>query len=175
MESDQHRHEETPLPDWLYSCKKHGTATYERTYSVFYHNKMVFQLLEDYQKKHGIKFDTVVMYRADIEPENQLVIQTPKPNTLYVPKDHQYLGLCGMMAYGTFDTMKQYCSLVDNLKQYCETQITELNHEMMLAAHIRSLKIPIEYFDYKFHLHPSRKEERPEYVEGDSAIFKKNP
>lgn len=176
MTNEQYNIEETLVPDWLYKCKKEETSTYERTYSVFFHNKKAFDLLEQYQNKHNIIFDIIVLYRADIHTNELLNLTKPDDNTIYLVKGkgykHEYGGVSGEMAVGNYTSMKKYCSLVDYLKEYCSKNIVELNHELMLGHHLKEQHLKISEFDYMFELHPSRKDKRPEYTEGNSDLYK---
>ena len=168
MNSDQYIITQTSIPQYIHNCIRGSHHYRDSTYPVLYQNSQVFKQLEKYQETHNVLFDTIVIYRADINPSEVLLLQKPSKYTLYIPEGKDFRGLNGHMAYGDFDTMKTYCSVVDSLEAYCEKNNIELNHEVMLNHHIKNTNLTVIRFKYNFELHPSRHDTRAEYTEGDT-------
>jgi hypothetical protein len=140
-------------------------------YSMFYNQNKAFKLLEKYKEKHSYNFDIVLVFRADINPSNK---ENPPvfpiydyifPNTVYIPrisntdtkidakKDSSNCytnGISTISAYGDFNTMKKYCSLIEN--------ITSLDHvEIMLLNHLNNMNLKISRFIHEITNNPERK------------------
>jgi hypothetical protein len=51
----------------FFKYPKRPESDYTRVYSMYYHNKKCFDMMEKYSIKKNIKFDIVVKYRSDID------------------------------------------------------------------------------------------------------------
>lgn len=106
----------------------HAKDMTHRTSSMFYHMKNAFSMAEKYLSEHPeleplyvlrTRPDIICFTDMEIEPE-------PEPDMVYVPT---YMSLTGLQSgyphdwlpdhtgYGSFDVMKQYCSIHDIIYQ----------------------------------------------------------
>jgi hypothetical protein len=139
----------------------------ERTFSQYYHKYRCFHLLEAYQQKYNIKFNCIIIFRADVDSSDEFIVKPPEENTIYIPEGKDYYGLNDQIAYGNYESMKKYCDGVNSLKTICET-IGLLEHpysinENILKRHVENTKCRIERFPYRYELHPSKSDPLPEY------------
>ena len=143
------------------------------TYSLYYNQNRAFNLVERYVNKYNMNFDVVILFRADINPSSNNPKVFPvndiiKPNTVYIPRINSERtinsskntsncfshGITTLAAYGNFDTMKKYCSLINNI-----TMVDSA--EKMLLNHLKNMKINIERFVHEMTTNPERKD--PKY------------
>ena len=139
----------------------------ERTYSQYFHKYRCFRLLEAYQQKYGIKFNCVILFRADVNSQEEFVIKRPEEETLYIPEGKDYYGLNDQIAYGNYESMKKYCDGVNSVKTVCD-QLGLLNfpysiNENIMKRHVENTRCRIQRFPYSYELHPSKSEPLPEY------------
>lgn len=165
--------EATVLPQSYIDMNKElcGEGACYFSYSMFYHQNKAFDLLEQYKNKHNINFDIVIVLRADLNRSNNapnifLINDNIKTNTVYIPhkndldkpinskvntsSNYYSDGITTLLAYGDFDTMKKYCSLIKNL-----TSVTHA--EIMLLNHIKNMNIHIERYTDELRVNPSRR------------------
>lgn len=164
MTKEQYALEPTVVPDYFTKCRKNEESQYLNTYSLFYHLNKAYELVDKYQKAHGRPFDIIIAYRADIQTGDTIPLQPPKLNTIYIPKGSDYGGISGMMAYGSPDSMKKYCSVLNHLMEYCNK--VSINHEVLLKAHLEAQQLNIERFSFPFSLHPDRQNAQYEQLGG---------
>jgi len=145
------------------------------TYSMYYNQNKAFDLVETYMNKHSMNFDIAIVFRADLNPANNNSKVFPvndiiKPNTVYIPRidgestidllkvtSNWYPdGITTIAAYGNFDTMKKYCSLIKN------TKIVDAA-EKMLLTHLKNMKLDIERFVHEILSNPQRKDAKYDY------------
>ena len=143
------------------------------TYSMYYNQNRAFNLVETYMSKYNMNFDVVIVFRADMNPSNNNPKVFPvndiiKANTVYIPRidgertinsskntSNCYShGITTLAAYGNFDTMKKYCSLIKNLTMVDAP-------EKMLLSHLKEMKLDIERFVHEITNNPQRKD--PKY------------
>ena len=148
--------ETTVIPDWVKTLPKEGETSYDNTYSMFYHMNKAFQLIEAYQTKNKMKFDCVLLYRADMGSSDVLQLELPLENTIYIPLDHDYRGLNDQLAYGSFNTMKKTCECVKNIQKICKEQGVLYNPEAIYKKHIMNEGLNISRFKYVYSLLDSR-------------------
>lgn len=134
----------------------------EITYSQYFHKYRAFQLLEAYQKRHGITFNCVILFRADVEASEEFRIRKPEANTIYIPDGRDYYGLNDQIAYGDFESMKHYCSGVIHLKRVCD-QLGILRfpcsiNENLMKRHVENTECRLVRFPYNYELHTKRSE-----------------
>jgi len=155
-------------------------------YSFFYHLNKSFEVLEKYQDKHRVKYNCVLLYRADIESSEDLQIVPPEKDTVYIPIAKDAWGINGEIAYGDFHTMKKYCNLVNlletlikdphivcsdnltknediDLKNHLDMRIGIFHPEINLKRNLEINNIHVKRFPYKYKMHPSRHFPLPEY------------
>lgn len=174
LSKDQYNIEKTIVPPIYFTLDKCPVTNVANTYSMFYHNKKCFELIEKYPQK----FDVILKFRADIDASMPLEIISPLPNTVYIPfsdfwdsTDHEHGGTNDRIAYGDFNTMKLYCGAVDNILKFCYGYKTSLikslniiknkdkiwfHPESINGKQIRYSKLNIVGFKYKCSLSPKR-------------------
>lgn len=156
----------TPSPPEYYNTivPRHTPFIVSNFHSMLYQQKQVFSLLEKYQTKHTMKFDCVVLYRADIESSDELILEYPKPNTIYIPifenAPHEHASKNGIMCgqfYGDYYVMKYMCTIIDSIKDLTEIYGVLFGFpEIAYKKHIDNKKLNIRRFKYVFEYHPSR-------------------
>jgi len=143
--------------------KTQPETSYESTYSMFYHRRKGFNLITKYQKSNKMQFDCVLFFRADIDEDDELNIQHPKENTIYIPNTNDYGGISDILAYGSYKSMDKYSNLVNYIKYICIEQKVVYHPEIMLKQHLLNESLAIERFPYNFKLHHLRKQYNPQY------------
>jgi len=153
IESKNINIEKTIVPPDLNTFSWAPGAKYENIYSMFYHMNKAFSLIErDMSYKH---YDCVLYYRADINSSDTLYLEYPKENTIYIPNDRNYSGINDRMAYGNFVSMKQYCSLINTLRDMCQ-YLRNITPEQLLREYLHIIKVNVVRFNYSTALEKSR-------------------
>lgn len=142
--------EQTQEPQELYNYPKRMETVYHNAYSMFYHNKRSFQLMEEYQNKHNINFDVIIKFRGDLKSTEKFPIETPINNlTVYIPNSFDWSGINDQIAYGDFDSMKIYSNCVDYILDYCKNKII-FHPETILKYHLNTNNLKIKRFKYGY-------------------------
>lgn len=140
------------LPSHVYAFKKKEETSYFNTYSMFYHNKICFTLVEKYTKKYNICFDVVLKFRTDINPNESITFSNPvEQNTLYIPIGYNYGGVNDQIAYGNINAMFVYCSCVDEIENICHAG-TLFHPETILNIFLTKHKLQICRFPFVYTL-----------------------
>ena len=147
--------EPTVLPRWSDKCRLVNPVLH--VYSMFYHQNRAFKLLEKYQEQKFMTFDCILYYRADMNSTDTLNLMVPLKKTVYLPNDRGYGGYNDRMAYGDFDAMKAYCSLVDSFEGLCVNQY-QTNAESMLRTYLSQNHINVFGVPYNTDLYEKRNE-----------------
>jgi hypothetical protein len=147
--------EPTVLPKWSEKCRLVNPVF--NVYSMFYHQNRAFKLLEKYQEQTFITFDCILYYRADMNSTDTLNLMVPLKKTVYLPNDRGYGGYNDRMAYGDFDAMKAYCSLIDSFETLCVNEY-QTNPESMLRAYLSQNHINVFGIPYNTDLYEKRNE-----------------
>jgi hypothetical protein len=174
MSSEQIHNEKTPTaPDYVLYLGDRTPPEYQFMYSAFYQQNKTFELLEKYEERHRIKYDCIVVYRADIEARESLNITELKANTIYIPEGDNWGGVSALFAYGRRDVMKAYSTLFQSLDPLCKKGIQEprippykdvgVNHEFLILLHMKANNIEIKRFAHDYNLHAGRHAKLPEY------------
>jgi len=145
---------ETREPESLYKYT-HGTPSYQRTYSMFFHNKMCMESIKRYQEKYNKKFDIIVKYRADLTADTPLSFEEYKlplqNNNVYIPSDFDWGGVNDQVAFGNEQSMERYCSCVDNLQKMCESNIY-YHPETLLRKHLELSRMLTNRFEFRYRI-----------------------
>lgn len=152
IRSDDVHYEPTPPVDPAIGSRRRfnmNDARTEATWSMFYHRKLAFE-------KVPVDAECVISFRADITSDDALPTATMKPGVLYVPEGHDHNGLNDQVAYGSYPTMRAYCSVADALHQLVVEQHGEFHPETILLAHVQREGLQIHRFPYTWSLHSSR-------------------
>jgi hypothetical protein len=174
MKPEQIRYEKTPTaPDYVLYLQDRTPPEYQFMYSAFYHEMRTFELLESYEKKHQMRYDCVVVYRADIETREPLFIKELKANTIYIPEGDNWGGVSALFAYGTRAVMQHYCFLFKSLETLCakgkeeprtqDYKTVGMNHEFLILLQMKANGINIKRFPHDYNLHAGRHAKLPEY------------
>jgi hypothetical protein len=116
--------QQVKIPSYVYSYKKKDETNFFNTYSMFYHNKQCFKLIENYTRKNNISFDLVLKFRSDINYQEPIkFIDTIHSNTVYIPQGYNFGGINDQIAYGNMDSMSKYCDCIGELKSLCDETI----------------------------------------------------
>lgn len=173
MDEDQYSYESVEAPTWIFSLNTSNKFVYPNlTYYQLYTVKKSYQLITEYQKKHNVKFDVVLKYRPDILSIDGKIccIIPPDPDTLYIPmnEDHEG-GINDQIAYGTYETMGKYCSILDNLRTLVQRNC--FHPESLVREMINYYNLKITRFFYPYTLHPGRLQK---YVNIDVILLVKD-
>ncbi len=139
---------ETHVPSTIYKYKKTDETDHYRVYSMFYHNKLAFDMINKQT------FDIVMKYRTDVLLNDNLKlspVKQLKENTIYIPKKHNFIGINDQIAYGNYESMRLYCLCVDNLLEICDSGII-YNPEKILQEHLKLCNINICKFIFNYRL-----------------------
>lgn len=144
--------EVTKEPVELRNYSKKLESSYENCYSMFYHNKRCYDLLDAYQKSSGIQFHAVVKYRGDISsPELMHIIDNPLDDTVYIPEGADWGGVNDQVAYGTPESMRKYCNCVNKILEYCANGVI-FHPETLLQHHLIQSHLRVQRFSYIYKL-----------------------
>jgi hypothetical protein len=146
--------ESTPLPDFLNAVKDYKSTSQHNGYSMFYHQNKAFSLIEKDVIDSKRHIDCVLYMRSDIDSPDKLDLEMPKQNTIYIPEGFDYGGYNDRTAYGNFDAMKKYCSLITTLTS--PESMNGTNPEAILKLYLESQKLEIVRFKYKTCLRKER-------------------
>lgn len=147
-------------PKRLTDIWRNGGNMVSNQYSNWYHIKESFKLLEAYQKKHGMTFDIILYYRADIMTHERLTFSSSiKDRTLYIPDNPGYScdhgGLCMTFLYGNYSSMQSFSNMVDALEGLCGAGV-EYRTEPLLKHCVVDNKLEVERFKFSHYLSFSR-------------------
>jgi hypothetical protein len=158
--------EKVVYPEWLDRCYSSDNGLLNRTamYSMFYNQNKAFNLIEQYQKDNSMQFDCILYYRADMISTDKLVLNMPESNAIYIPSDRGYGGCNDRVAYGSYESMKVYCNIINSLESmYCKAP---KNPENTIQEYLKNTGLRIIPFTYNTDLHNLRSDKPP------SNIFK---
>jgi len=120
----------------------------------------IFYQWRNINKAFGIvpnTYDCVLKTRYDVKYTNPIKLDMFNMNSLNVPIGGDWRGgLFDMMAFGSYDVMKKYCSLIDNINSFVKKGIP-CHSELLNSYNMRETNI--ERFDYTVLLR--RKFDRP--------------
>lgn len=150
--SQQINIEDTQEPSELYKYRKAPASNYHSVYSMFYHNKRSFELLEQYKNKYNIDFDIIIKFRGDLNSNSLISLNHKLDNlTVYIPSGFDYGGINDQIAVGNFETMKIYCSCIDKISNYCRNKII-FHPETILKYHLDKNNVKIVRFKYNYNI-----------------------
>ena len=144
--------EDTQEPSELYKYPKAPASNYHRAYSMFYHNKRAFELLEKYETKYNIKFRVIIKFRGDLISNSVISLNNIlDKSSVYIPNGFDYGGINDQIAFGNFEAMKIYCNCVDEIINYCKNRI-KFHPETLLKHHLDKNNIKINRFNYSYNI-----------------------
>ena len=138
--------ETTPSPEFLKDVKDYKSWSPYKAYSMFYHENRAFSLIEKDHLKNNKRYDCVLYCRADMNSEDKLVLEIPKPNVIYIPAGEDFDGINDRLAYGTFDSMKKYCSVINGL--ISAESMNGMMPESILKRHLDAEKLEVVRIKY---------------------------
>jgi len=119
-----------------------------------YHFAMFYSILKsndlksEYEIENNFKYDYVIRIRPDIFLESRIdrSIFPVNPKIITVPIIAQYCyeGMNDQIGIGSSDNMNIYCSLFNNMTQYCQQRVTTIRPEALLKYHILKNGISVE-------------------------------
>jgi hypothetical protein len=126
--------------------------------SMFYHNKLAFELIEREIEKKNKHYSVVIKYRGDIQSNSDFpLLLTVEKNTIYIPEGCDWRdGINDQIAYGDYISMKKYSHVFDNIKDYCQEGII-LHPETLLKHHLKVNHLKIKRFKFDYSLNEKRK------------------
>lgn len=123
------------------------------TMCMFINRLRVFKLLETFINTTPTSYDLVISYRTETILNKDLNFQwfnQLNENTIYIPEGNDWWGgLNDQLAFGTYDSMKIYLSLYEELKQMLDNGCvfhpeTILRHYLNIK-NINVIRIPLKY------------------------------
>jgi len=144
----------TKEPDILNTFSKRPESSFHRTWSMYYHNKRCFELIQSYQEKYKITFDAIVKYRGDISSNYPLIIveNINSNTTVYIPTGADWGGINDQVAYGNIASMEKYCKYSDFIIEYCGTDKVIFHPETLLKHHLSKCGLKVERINYSYEL-----------------------
>ena len=142
-------YENIPLHHWKVSSKD----------SIYFcHNlQRVYQIMENYAKANSIKYDIVIVMRADMFFNKPFIISDNiNENTIYTPILWDHTGINGQFAYGTTESIKLFCNINDNIRSIYEIYNEGYHIETYVGHNISLNKLNIVKVDIDYILHPKR-------------------
>lgn len=114
-----------------YECKGRMQHYFLQWYGV----KRVFDVFDNYKKLNDIEYDVVFRIRTDIKFYNQFAYNPF--DGIQISDKFGHGGIHDRLAYGSYENMKYYCSLYDNIYsgKYNEYLFTG-NSESKLLQHL---------------------------------------
>ena len=119
---------------------------YYKTFSLFFHNRNAFELVQNYSKINNVAFTHVIKWRSDIIPKKLLpkdTFSTKYDGLLVIPQDiYQYKPLPfnwipDQIGLGTMYIMQKYCNIYnDIISFYYKYHIDFDIQEVILYSHI---------------------------------------
>lgn len=145
----------TPFPDFLNLVEREKIDIIpHNVYSMFYHENKAFSLIEKDIIENKKQYDCIVYTRADIDSPDTLDLVMPKPNTVYIPEEDPHNGLNDRTAYGDFDAMKKYCSVIGTLTS--AESMNGVNPEVILKRYLEEQQLKVVLFKYRTYLRQER-------------------
>lgn len=158
-----HRIEELNQDYFLHlikSCKSGVNTRVKYDYMVygFYQRWQCNLLRKEYEKKHNIKYDRVIITRPDLilgEPLKFDVISS-YPDHLLIPagSDWEY-GINDLLAIGNNEHINVYCDLFNQLPNYIKRGVL-IHPEHLLKYHLDEYNVPVKRFSLITHLRARR-------------------
>lgn len=139
--------------------------------SSLYNNKKAIELVEKHQEEYQFKYDIVIKYRSDIISSTILpiiAVNFIESNSIYIPNGYDWdfydqQGINDHIAYGSFESMKIYSNVFDNVELYCGDIHKHGYHpESLLLYHLQQYKLSIHRFQYEYG-HNTNRHEPGEY------------
>jgi len=144
----------TPSPAFLDEISRKKIDIPHNVYSMFYHENKAFSLIEKDVIDNKKQYDCILYTRADIDSPDTLELEMPKPNTIYIPEEDAHNGLNDRTAYGNFDAMKKYCSIIGTLTS--AKSMNGKNPEVILKDHLENQHLEVVLFKYRTYLRQER-------------------
>lgn len=146
--------EKTEEPQEIYRYRKKLETNYHNTYSMFYHNKKCFEMLERYEAKYEVSFDIILKYRTDIQylDDDKITFDNIEGNTIYIPCSYDHGGINDQIAYGDKESMRYYCCCVENIINMCRSEIM-FHPETLLKEHLKS-NVKVNRFQVSYKIMP---------------------
>ena len=104
--------------------------------------------------------------------KKHLIFIKPVQNTVYIPEEMngghpkgflehvkmtaQDYGVNGTLAYGTYQSMMVYATIVDRIQDMYNRHKVILHHERLIKMGLELYGIHIKLFKYEYKLHPRR-------------------
>ena len=149
--------ESTPDPGFFHGIRCYTSKSPKQAYSMFFHENKAFSLIEKDVIQNNIHYDCVLYCRADIISRDTLELVIPVPNTIYVPDGEDFFGVNDRLAYGDYNTMKKYCSVIHDLTS--AQSMNGTNPEGILKRHLEKQLLDFVRFRYDTNLSNLRKME----------------
>lgn len=150
IEHQLYKYKNPPSPD-------HYEFTHVRNMTKhFYNKKRVVGLLDDYIRETGTTYDVVLFLRFDLFYKEPFVFQEVQENTVYIPEGHNYalLAVNDQLAYGSFETMKKYMTLYDNVVSFLD-QDAFLHPESLHYWNLRHHGIQVVRYPFAYNIYLS--------------------
>lgn len=112
----------------------------------------VFSLLENHINSTNTTYDIIVSLRLDLVYQSNFNLHIPKQNTVYIPQGYDYLhnAVNDQIAYGTYETMKIYNSLILNMITLLDKGLTIPHPESLVFANLKYNCVEIERFNLSY-------------------------
>lgn len=152
----RHNFEIFEIPQSLEIKNKAAVTNLYNACSMFYNQKKSIELIADFQNETGVNYDLVIYARADMVPSSAFNFKLKVDSFVHIPAGQDHEGINDQMAWGKFSTMKDYCSLFDNIDTYCNRLQCRFHPETLLNFHIQQKNLAVKRFDFSYLLSNKR-------------------
>lgn len=123
----------------------------KNAYSMFFHTKNAFRLMQDYSKTYNVTFDSVVKFRSEIGSQQELCINDLAPNTVYIPAGSDWGGINDQVAHGDYESMWKYCQCADYVLTLCQSGVN-YHPETLLLKYIQTVGLNVVRTNFQYRL-----------------------
>lgn len=145
-----------PYDEKLFSGRKRHETSIYNFHSMWYNRKKCVELVEQYQKMKGIKYDVIVQFRADIISRHDFIVRCTGDNDVTIPIGNDWGGVNDQIAYGNVLAMKVYATLYDNIRTYVLDDGVTFHPETLNKHHINKLGLVLHREKFHYYLNHRR-------------------
>lgn len=124
-----------------FRSRKNPETSVENCINMFYKIMKCNQLKTQYENENNFKYDTVVRLRTDSHFREPVIFSEVK-DTIFIPNNLDFGGVCDQFAYGSSDLMNAFCDLFPNIKRYFD-EGCKFHPESILKYHCDKLGLYI--------------------------------
>ena len=107
--------EDSPLPNLNYHRNKYSISApvVENVYHQLFKMKKSNELRKSYEAEHNIEYDYIARLRSDFKYLTEVDFSILRPDTVFIPYEHDHFGLNDRFAIGSRNVMDIYLNRFD--------------------------------------------------------------